>query len=76
MSIFSYHYFTETGKEAMNYKKYLMIAILILTLIYPEYIFGGLAILVLIIFLIIVIADVVLDIYIVIALFIEHLKKK
>ena len=60
----------------MNYKKYLMIAILILTLIYPEYIFGGLAILVLIIFLIIVIADVVLDVYIVIALFIEHLKKK
>ncbi len=60
----------------MNYKKYLLIAILISAIIFPEYVFGGLAILVLVIFLIIVIADVVLDIYIVIALFIEHLKKK
>ena len=60
----------------MHYKKYLIIAILILALIYPEYIFGGLAIFVLIVFLIIVLADVILDVYIVIALFIEHYKKK
>lgn len=53
-----------------------MIVLLVLTLIYPEYIFGGLAILVLIIFLLIVIADVILDIYIVIALFMGNNKKK
>jgi len=62
--------------QSMNYKKYLMIVLLVLTLIYPEYIFGGLAILVLIIFLLIVIADVILDIYIVIALFMGNNKKK
>ena len=59
-----------------NYKKYLIISAIVLTLIFPEYMFTGLGIIGLIVILLLIIADIAFDIYIIVALFIENLRKK
>ena len=59
-----------------SYKKLLIAAAVLLTLFYPGYVFGTIGVLVLIILLLLVIVDLVADIYIVVAMFIEKFKGK
>ncbi len=48
----------------MNYKKYLMIAAIVLILIFPEYVLTGLGVVLLIIVIVFFVVDLVFDIYI------------
>lgn len=59
----------------MGYKKLLFIAAVVLTLIFPDSVFMGLAILFLVIIILIVIIELAFDVYILIALFIQWLRK-
>jgi hypothetical protein len=59
----------------MNYKKLLFVAAVMLTLIFPDNVFMGLAILFVIIILLVIIIEFAFDIYILIALFIQWLMK-
>ena len=60
----------------MSYKKLLFIAAVVLTLIFPDNVFMGLAILFMIIIFLVILIDLVFDIYILFALFIQWLRKK
>ena len=60
----------------MSYKKILFIAAVMLTLIFPDTVFMGLAIFFLLIIILVILIDLVFDIYILIALFIQWLRKK
>ena len=59
-----------------NYKKYVMIVILLLTLMFPEYIFGSLAVVLIIVAILLLVADIVFDVYIIVVIFIENFRKK
>lgn len=59
----------------MGYKKLLFIAAVVLTLIFPDNVFTGLAILFLVIIILIVIIELAFDVYILIALFIQWFRK-
>jgi len=59
-----------------NYKWFLIVLIIVMTLLYPGYVFGAIALLVLLIILILVVIDVVADIYIVVAMVMEKFKGK
>ena len=58
----------------MNYKKYLTITIILGALIYPEYVFGAIAIILAVLLILFVIVDLVLDIYILVVAFIDSFK--
>ena len=60
----------------MSYKKILFIAAVMLTLIFPDTVFMGLDILFVIIILLIIIIELAFDVYILIALFIQWLRKR
>ena len=60
----------------MNYKKYLIIPIIIGTLLYPEYVFGTIAIILAVLLILFVIVDLVLDVYILVVAFIDSYKGK
>jgi len=59
----------------VGYKKLLFIAAVVLTLIFPDNVFMGLAILFLVILFLAILIDLVFDIYILIALFVQWLRK-
>ena len=48
----------------MNYKKYLLIVAVALTLLFPEYVFTGLGVVLLIVVIVFFVVDLVFDIYI------------
>jgi len=60
----------------MGYKKYLLIALGLFMLLYPSYFFGTLGVIVLVIILLLFVIDIVVDIYLVIAFFIQRRKDK
>ena len=60
----------------MGYKKLLFIAAVVLTLIFPDTVFMGLAIFFVIIILLVIIIEFAFDIYILIAMFMQWLRKK
>ncbi|WP_161937644.1 hypothetical protein [Sulfurovum riftiae] len=47
-----------------------------MTLIYPEYVFGAIGILFLVIILLLVVIDVVADVYIIVAVFLQRFRDK
>lgn len=53
-----------------------MIVILLLTLMFPEYIFGSLAVVLIIVAILLLVADIVFDVYIIVVIFIENFRKK
>ena len=60
----------------MNYKKLLIISTLLITIMFPEVIFGGLAIIGLLLFLLVLIVEIVFDVYIVIVILKKHLNEE
>ncbi|MEA3456116.1 MAG: hypothetical protein U9R26_06385, partial [Campylobacterota bacterium] len=60
----------------MNYKKYLMIAAIILMFIFPEYIFTGLGVILLVIVIVFFVVDIAFDIYIFVVFLIRWLKER
>ncbi len=60
----------------MNYKKYLMIAIIVFALIFPEYVFTGLGVVLLIVVIVFFVVDIVFDIYIVAVYLIQWFREK
>ncbi|PHS38913.1 MAG: hypothetical protein COB07_02540 [Sulfurovum sp.] len=60
----------------MSYKKLLFIAAVVLTLIFPDIVFTGLAIFFMVIILLIIIIELAFDVYIFSAMLIQWLRKK
>ena len=60
----------------MDYKKYLMVAAIALMFIFPEYVFTGLGIVLLVIVILFFVVDIVLDIYIIIVFVIRWFKER
>jgi hypothetical protein len=60
----------------IHYKRYLVIAGIVLALIFPKYVFGGIGILLLALVIILFIVDVVLDVYLIVIFMIQHYKDK
>lgn len=60
----------------MNYKKYLLIAAIVLMLIFPEYVFTGLGVVLLIIVIVFFVVDLVFDIYIFIVFLLRWFREK
>ena len=63
-------------RQKMNYKKLLIISTLLITIMFPEVIFGGLAILGLLLLLLILIVEIAFDVYIVIVILKQHFNKE
>ena len=57
----------------MNYKKYLLVAAVASVLIFPEYVFTGLGVVLLIIVIVFFVVDLVFDIYIFIVFLVVRL---
>ncbi|MEA3417897.1 MAG: hypothetical protein U9Q90_00755 [Campylobacterota bacterium] len=60
----------------MNYRKYLMIAAIVIALIFPEYVLTGLGIVLLIIVIVFFVIDFAFDIYIFIVFLIRWFREK
>jgi hypothetical protein len=60
----------------IHYKRYLVIAGIVLALIFPKYVFGGIGIFLLVLVIILFIVDVVLDVYLIVIFMIQHYKDK
>ena len=60
----------------MGYKKYLLIALGLFMLVYPNYFFGALGVILLVIVILIFVIDIVVDIYLVIAFFIQRFRER
>ena len=58
------------------YKRSVIIVLIAVTLIYPEYVFGFIGILVMVMILGLVVIDLVADVYIVAAVFLEKFREK
>jgi hypothetical protein len=58
------------------YKRLVIIVLIAVTLIYPEYVFGFIGILVMVMILGLVVIDLVADVYIVAAVFLEKFRDK
>ncbi|OQX49990.1 MAG: hypothetical protein B5M46_02330 [Epsilonproteobacteria bacterium 4484_20] len=58
------------------YKWFVIIISVAVTLIYPEYVFGAIGILLLVIVLLLVVIDLVVDVYIVVAVFLQKFRDK
>jgi hypothetical protein len=58
------------------YKRLVIIVLIAVTLIYPEYVFGFIGILVMVMILGLVVIDLVADVYIVAAVFLEKFREK
>jgi hypothetical protein len=58
------------------YKRLVIVVLIAVTLFYPEYVFGAIGILLLIIILLLVVIDVIVDVYIVVAVFLQKIRKK
>ena len=63
-------------RQKMGYKKLLIISTLLITIMFPEVIFGGLAILGIGLLLLIFIVEIALDVYIVIVFLKQHFSKE
>jgi hypothetical protein len=59
-----------------GYKRFVIVALIAVILFFPEYVFGTMGILLLIIILLLVVIDLVADVYIVIAVFLEKFREK
>lgn len=64
-----------TGDQ-VNYRKYLMIAAIVSALIFPEYVFTGLGVVLLIVVILFFVVDIVFDIYIVAVYLIQWFREK
>ena len=60
----------------MGYKKYFLIALGLFMLVYPDYFFGTLAAVLLLVILVLFIIDIAVDVYLIIALFIKRRRKR
>ena len=58
------------------YKWFVIIISVVMTLIYPEYVFGAIGVLLLVIILLLVVIDVVADVYIIVAVFLQRFRDK
>ena len=60
----------------MNYKKYLVIAAIVFALIFPEYVFTGLGVVLLVVVIILFVIEFAFDIYIVVVYLVQWFREK